>query len=281
MIGLLIAIGVLMSSSPDVVYVSADDLAGSSALRALIDDTRAHADALVVLSGGAKNMSDEHKQQLLTLLQGTLRQLSRTGLRFAVGDGGTQAGIMEAAGLARRASGNAFPLIGVSPAGEIKTADDANKPDTANKTPVDPNHSTIVAVTNNAWAATQAAKGKQATDGWGSETEAMYWLFARMAAGRHSVALVANGGAITLAEIRANVDADRPLLVIAGSGRAADAVISLLRNTSPDDAELKSLKDEAQRLGLPGKPTLFHIVDLQAPPDTLPKLLVSLLNPVP
>jgi hypothetical protein len=275
MIGMLIAIGVLMSPSPDVLHVSADNLAASPALQALIDDTRAHADAFVFLGGGAKNMSDEHKQQLLTLLQGTLAQLARRGLRFAVGDGGTQAGIMEAAGLARRASGNAFPLIGVAPAGEIKTADETDK---ADKTPVDPNHSTIVAVTNKDWPATQAAKGKTATDGWGSETEAMYWLFARLATGRPSVTLVANGGEITLAEVRASVDADRPLIVIAGSGRAADALISLLRNTPAAD-DLKPLAEEAQRRGLPGKPQLFRIIDLQASPETLTTLLLSLLSP--
>jgi len=58
----------------------------------------------------------------------------------------------DAAGLARKASGFAFPLIGLAPAGEIPPR---------GTTPVDPNHSYIVAVDNPA-----AAAG----DAWGSET---------------------------------------------------------------------------------------------------------------
>ena len=83
-------------------------------------------------------MSEDHQRQLLAMFD-ALTLVAKTGRRIAVGDGGTQAGIMEAAGLARRASGNAFPLIGVAPAREIQPR---------GKTPVDPNHSHVVAVDN-------------------------------------------------------------------------------------------------------------------------------------
>ena len=116
-----------------------------------------------------------------------LSLLTKAGHRLAVGDGGTKAGIMEAAGLARKASGYAFPLIGLAPAAEIPPR---------GPTPVDPNHSHIVAVDNPA---------APAGDAWGSETGTMYWLFAQLAEGRPSVTIVANGGGITLAEVEANV----------------------------------------------------------------------------
>ena len=118
-------------------------------------------------------MRDEDRQRLLEMFDG-LSRLASGGRRIAVGDGGTQAGIMAAAGLARRASGQTFPLIGVAPAPEIPPR---------GQTPVDPNHSHIVAVDN---------PSAPAQDAWGSETETMYVLFNRLAEGRPSVAIVAN-----------------------------------------------------------------------------------------
>ena len=181
-------------------------------LTALIAEIRKQADAFVFLSGGASQMSEDHQRQLLAMFD-ALMLVARSGRRIAVGDGGTQAGIMEAAGLARLASGNAFPLIGVAPAREIQPR---------GKTPVDPNHSHVVAVDN---------PSAPAQDSWGSETDTMYWLFAKLAEGRPSVTVVANGGGITLAEVDANVRAGRRTILIEGSGRAADALISLVRKT--------------------------------------------------
>jgi hypothetical protein len=127
------------------VQVSADHLASSNELSGLIERIRSESDGCILLSSGASMMSDESKRALLDLLD-ALRLLSQRGLRFAVGDGGTQAGLMEAAGLARRASGDAFPLIGVAPAPEITTTHESGK------TPVDPHHSQIIAVWHDAWA---------------------------------------------------------------------------------------------------------------------------------
>jgi len=112
-------------------------------------------------------MRDDQQRQLLAIFE-ALTLVAKSGRRIAAGDGGTQAGIMEAAGHARRASGNAFPLIGVAPAREVVPR---------GKTP-DPNHSHVVAVDN-------PSAPKQ--DSWGSETEAMYWLFAKLTEGRRSV----------------------------------------------------------------------------------------------
>ncbi len=66
----------------------------------------------------------------------------------------------------------------------------------------------------------------------------MYWLFAELAEGRPSVTIVANGGGITLAEVESNVRAGRRMILIEGSGRAADALVSLLQKTQVSDAEV-------------------------------------------
>lgn len=229
---------------PRVLEVSSLAPEKSTQLASLIAEIRRQADAFVFLSGGASRMREDHQRQLLAMFEG-LALVAKAGRRIAVGDGGTQAGIMEAAGDARRANGNAFALIGVAPAREIPPR---------GKTPLDPNHSHVVAVDN---------PSAPATDSWGSETETMYWLFAALAEGRPSVTIVANGGGITLKEVEFNVRAGRPLILIEGSGRAADALISLLRKTQVSDPEIVSLKERAEKATLTQRPELFKVVPLQ------------------
>lgn len=177
------------------IDVSPDSAREDEALATLIRATRAQADAFIFLSGGASKMSADDQKQLLAMF-GALADVRKSGRRIAVGDGGTQAGIMQAAGDARLASGRAFPLIGIAPAKEIAPR---------GQTPVDPNHSAIIAVDDPSLPAAQ--------DGWGSETRTMYEVFARLAEGRPSVTVVANGGGITLAEVEANVAAGRRMIV--------------------------------------------------------------------
>jgi uncharacterized lipoprotein YbaY len=228
---------------PRILDVSSVAPEKSTQLSSLIADIRRQADAFVFLSGGASRMREDHQRQLLAMFD-ALALAAAAGRRIAVGDGGTQAGIMEAAGRARRASGNAFPLLGVAPAAEIPPR---------GTTPVDPNHSHVVAVDN------PAAPAK---DSWGSETATMYWLFAALADGRPSVTVVANGGEITLDEVEWNVRAGRRMILIEGSGRAADALVSLLRKTPVSDPELVSLRERAQKATLMRRPELFTVVPL-------------------
>ncbi len=106
------------ASAPVLLQISSVAPEKNQRLAALVSDIRSQADAFVFLSGGASRMQELHQRQLVAMFQG-LRLLVNGGQRIAVGDGGTQAGIMEAAGQARRDSGYAFPLIGVAPANEI------------------------------------------------------------------------------------------------------------------------------------------------------------------
>jgi hypothetical protein len=214
-------------------------------LLSLIAEIRSEADAFVILSGGASRMSENQQRQLMVMFD-ALSLAAKGGRRIAVGDGGTQAGIMEAAGQVRIKSGNAFPLIGVAPLREIPPR---------GRTPVDPNHSHIVAVDN---------PSVSTQDSWGSETDTMYWLFDKLAEGRPSVAIVANGGGITLTEVESNVRAGRRIVLIEGSGRAADALVSLLRKTEVSDAEIVSLRERAEKAGLTRRPELFQIVPMKA-----------------
>ena len=106
----------------------------------------------------------------------------------------------------------------------------------------------------------------------------MYWLFATLAEGRPSVTIVANGGGITLAEVEANVRAGRRMLVIEGSGRAADALVSLLRKTTPSDPEVKALRERAETATLTRRPELFRIVPLRAGAPGLRDAIVAAIG---
>jgi SLOG in TRPM, prokaryote len=123
-------------SGPAIVRVTSGALHQSTAVEQLVHDVRRQADAFVFLSGGAAGMAQPVRRRARTLLD-ALPTLVTRGLRIAVGDGGTGAGLMKEAGLARRRGGNAFPLIGVAPAPEITGASPWG---------VDPNHSHLVAV---------------------------------------------------------------------------------------------------------------------------------------
>jgi hypothetical protein len=246
---------------PRVIAATQAGLERNADLRVLVEAVHRDVDAVVVLSGGSSTMSEAKRRDLLAMFA-ALGALGRER-RIVVGDGGIRAGITEAAGQARLASEGAFMLVGVAPAREIAPR---------GQTPVDPNHSHIVAVDDPALPADAAS--------WGSETAAMYWLFNRFAEGRNSVAIVANGGGIALHEIAANVEAGRPMILIEGSGRAADAMIALLRGTMPPDGEVAALLARARQARVTRRPDLFTIVPVTAGASGLLEALRTTLGPV-
>ena len=109
----------------------------------------------------------------------------------------------------------------------------------------------------------------------------MYWLFGRIADGRPSVAVVANGGAITLKEIDANIEAGRPIILIEGSGRAADAVITLTRGTMPADGDVALMQNAAREQKLNRRPELFRVVSISRGAAGLLEALRAALGAAP
>jgi SLOG in TRPM, prokaryote len=255
--------------APLIIPVTPDSAATDPALRSVIEDLRAQTDAYVFLAGGASRMDLADQQKLLVLFD-ALAIVARRGTRLLVGDGGTQAGIMEAAGKVREKSGYAFPLVGVVPASEIVTPSDMAA-DAKSKTPVDPHHSHIIAVDDRARDLTR--------DAWGTETQTMYELFARLARGRPSVTIVANGGEIVMSEVDENVRAGRPMILIAGSGRSADALVSLLDNTASTIDDVATLRAKAVERDLMRRRDLFHVFQLAGgSPDDLARVLAERLG---
>ena len=248
-------------AAPAVIEVASDDIKTNTALDKWITEIRDRSDALVFLSGGASRMSEI--RSAAAFLARCADLLSDGGLRIAVGDGGTQAGIMEAAGLARRAGRRPFPLL------ELR-----RRPRSRSGAPRAARRSIpiihVIAVSNPAWVRERTAAGWTPDDGhWGSETDAMYEVFARLARGKPSVTVVANGGSITLDEVRANVAAGRRMVLIGGSGRAADALVSALTGSEPPDDDVRALKSRVDAAGLVKRPELFRVFDLRDGPEAL------------
>jgi hypothetical protein len=247
-------------TGPRILVVTAALAAEDPQLDGLVRETRAESDGFIFLSGGASGMSPATEGALLGLFE-ALAILTAQGVRIGVADGGTAAGIMQAAGSARAQSGQAFPLIGVSPMREIAPY---------GTTPVDPNHTAIVAVDNQEW---------DAADGYfGSETVAMYGLFARLAEDRPSVTIVANGGEITLTEVDQNIRAGRPMILVSGSGRAADTLVAMLNQAAPLDEGTPQLRAKADALRLLREPRLFHVFALSSGPEALADTLRTFLT---
>jgi hypothetical protein len=112
--------------------------------------------------------------------------------------GGTDAGVFALLGDVVADLGFPGPVIGVVPAGKI------DKPE---GTPLEPHHTDIVMVPG---------------DDWGDETPTMLALCRELDRRGPVVALIAGGGEQTLIEIDGHLADRRPLLVLAGTGRAAD-----------------------------------------------------------
>ena len=261
------------ANRPVVIRVRANALQRSAKIRALVHDVRSAADAFVFLSGGAAKMPRATQRRIIKLID-ALALLADDGLRVAVGDGGTKAGLMQAAGRARQRSGNAFPLVGVSPAPEVLPVGGRGR------TAIDLHHSRVVAIDNPDWVRRKRRAGWRPADGyWGSEIEPMYRLFATLARGRPAITIVANGGAGTLEEVRCNLRQRRRMIVIAGSGRAADAIIAVLRGRTPRDPETGRLCEAAAKLPLRARRHLIDIFPLRRGARRLAQLVAERLSP--
>jgi predicted Rossmann-fold nucleotide-binding protein len=167
---------------------------------------------VMVLIGG--HILPEHANVTLQAIE-VLAKVAEV-LDAALICGGTDVGVMAAVGKARGRNGYQFPLIGIAPEG-IVTWPDGPK----NGIPVllgnereqlEPHHSHFILVPGNEF---------------GDETR---WIVraATMIAGpkNKSVTVLINGGKVSQQDIEEGLRADRPLIVLSGTGRLADEIAS-------------------------------------------------------
>ena len=177
---------------------------------------------VLVLVGGAAGMADAHLATLRAVLrEAVLPLLHRLGA--AVVDGGTDSGVMRVVGQVRRDDRAGFPLVGVAAEGTVKVPGaDAPGPDAAD---LEPRHTHFVLV-----------PGGQ----WGDESPWLADVADVVADGAPSATLVVNGGKITFVDVGASIARKRPVVVLAGTGRTADA-IARARTQPHDDPRAAAL----------------------------------------
>jgi SLOG in TRPM, prokaryote len=121
--------------------------------------------------------------------------------------------------------------------------------------PLDPNHSHFILVK---------------ADTWGKETRTMYELVQFLSRGHASVAVLVNGGEIARKEALYNVRQGRPLIIIEGSGRAADEIARAMH-----DATFASSNAELTEIITKGDLLLFPF---NGPAEELEQLILELLK---
>ena len=149
----------------------------------------------LVLVGGAGGMDSGDLDALVPVLVDLVPLLDACGA--VVVDGGTDVGVMRAVGLARVAAGGTFPLVGVA----AEVAVDLDE--------FEPNHTHLVLVPG---------------DAWGDESPWLADVADVVAGGEPSLTVLVNGGPITFDDAEHSLVRHRPLVVLRGSGRTADAI---------------------------------------------------------
>lgn len=168
---------------------------------------------VIIIIGGASQMSKQFNPDLVRLFtSGIAHLLPSTDTLFI--DGGTEAGVMAIIGQGVAKQQPRPTLLGVSPAGSVTYPGKLTNKSSAEKIPLDPNHSHFVLVE---------------TDEWGGETDTMYELAQSLSEHHPSVAVLVDGGSIAKNEVLYNVRQRRPIIIFEGSGRLADAVARLWR----------------------------------------------------
>jgi len=178
---------------------------------------------VVVMVGGAGGMDGDWVASLEALLRQVVLPIVDE-LGGVVVDGGTDSGVMCATGRSRAAADFRFPLIGVAVAvtvigGAAVVIDDAAE--------IEPNHGLVLLVPGSSW---------------GDEVPWLSDVATVIAQDAPSVTILVNGGDIAYDDVAASHARGRPVLVLAGTGRTADAIAAAggTRSADPRAAVLAS-----------------------------------------
>ncbi|MEN3357482.1 MAG: hypothetical protein V7637_1464 [Mycobacteriales bacterium] len=166
---------------------------------------------VVVLVGGANGLEMDDPAAWRALFRdGLVAGVVRAGACLV--DGGTDAGVLALAGRARAAAAADYPAVGVAAEGTIRWPERVPLIDDAAE--FGPQHTHLVAVPGQAW---------------GTEPPWISLVATALAGTSPSLTVVINGGPITLDDITHSLAAGRRVLVVAGTGRLADALAAARR----------------------------------------------------
>ena len=165
---------------------------------------------VIVLIGG--HILPEHTHVTLQAIE-VLTKVAEV-LDAALICGGTDLGVMAAVGKARGRNGYQFPLIGIAPEGIVTWPEGPRNGSLVlsgnEREQLEPHHSHFILVPGNQF---------------GDETKWIVRAATMIAAGGNkSVTLLVNGGKVSQHDVEEGLRADRPLIVLAGTGRLADEI---------------------------------------------------------
>lgn len=170
----------------------------------------------LVVVGGAAGLSEVLMQRLRPLFDGVIVPALETCAAAGI-DGGTRFGVMRLFGEARAARKATFPLVGVVADGPAQLS--REEPTRRRESVLEPNHSHFVVV-----------PGKR----WGAEAPWIARTATVLAGAARSVTVLVNGGQIAHSDVRHSLETDRPVVVLAGSGGAADVFADALAGAATD-----------------------------------------------
>jgi len=215
-----------------------------AALRAL---NIRHARPVLVVVGGAGGMTPDQMAPLAGIIEHVLLTLARWD--GAIVDGGTDSGIMKILGQARHSAAASLSLIGVAAEGTIVFPGKPEPPDAAS---LERHHSHVILVPGSTW---------------GDESPWLSRVATAIADGQPSLTLVVNGGQITYDDIDHSLNAGRPVIILAGTGRTADAIAAAADGDAQDP--------RAARIAASPDTRIVPLCD----PGALYSLIESILTP--
>ncbi|MEL6310120.1 MAG: hypothetical protein AAFN11_12925 [Chloroflexota bacterium] len=193
----------------------------------VIDDFNLlHPRPTIFITGGASKMSAEDIERTRTLIEDCIAAFAEQH-KITIVDGGTEAGVMDMMGDARRKHQYKFPLVGVAPFGKVSFPQHENKNGEAE---LQDGHSHFVLVES---------------DEWGGESEMIVGLTKAIAQGATPmVGVLINGGKIAEREVylaSATGENRMPLIIIDGSGRTADNISTAFKTQQTDSDLIRAI----------------------------------------
>lgn len=170
----------------------------------------------LVLVGGADGIEPAQLAQLRPLFDDILVPIVAAA-GGAIVDGGTDSGVMGLMGRAVASVGRGVPLVGVAAAATVTLP---GSPDSDGKGRLEPHHSHFVLVPG---------------ERWGDESEWLSRVATVLAGTSPSVTVLVNGGETAWQDVECSVAAGRPVIVLDGSGRAADQISTELGSSRRGD----------------------------------------------
>ncbi|MDX1991265.1 MAG: hypothetical protein SF029_02680 [bacterium] len=179
----------------------------------------------IFVSGGASAMSEDDKRMVRRIMAEVASFAEER--KAVILDGGTESGVMQMLGDVRKESNYKFPLLGISPLGKVSYPGYKNP---AEEAFLEDSHSHFVLVEGN---------------NWGDESRMIVQLTHTISGkGQHpAVGILINGGRIAMHEVylASTKELRLSMIVLEGSGRAADEISTAFRTGKTNQGILKAI----------------------------------------